>query len=102
MRKPFDDDIRRQPVMSRALAQLIAEKHGVDPRDVIARTMVLGRYYKARISPKKAARLFEQSQQFTPPPAYDGPNRMPATGCSIFLLMSALAGLVAIFRGMFD
>jgi hypothetical protein len=102
MRKPFDDDIRRQPVMSQALAELIGEKHGVDPRDVIARTIVLGRYYKARMSQKKAARLFEQAKQFTPPPRYDGLNRLPATGCSIFLLMTALASLVALFRGMFD
>jgi hypothetical protein len=69
---------------------------------VIARTVVLGLYYKARRSQKKAERLFEQSQQFTPPPAYDGPNRLPTTGCSIFLLMTALASLVAVFRGMFD
>jgi hypothetical protein len=102
MRKQFDDDIRRQPVMSQALAELIGEKHGVHPREVIARTMVLGRYYKARMSPKKAARLFEQSQQFTPPPMHEGPSRVPTTGCSIFLLMTALAALVALFRGMFD
>jgi hypothetical protein len=31
MRKPYDDDIRRQPVMSQALAELIAEKYGVHP-----------------------------------------------------------------------
>jgi hypothetical protein len=98
MRKPYDDDIRRQPVMSQALAELIAERHGVHPRDVIARTMMLGRYYRARMSQKKAERLFEQAQQFTPPPLRQGVNRVPATGCAIFVAMSALAGLVAIVR----